>query len=78
MLLSQLDVRHAHALNASALAVMLTFATIVKPNGIQIKHVMQHVLRDKAQCEHHLEALAKIHNIVQMTSNHARDAKCLL
>lgn len=55
MLLLQLDVRHVRALNANALAVMLTFATIVKLNGIRIKRVMQHVRLVKVQCEHHLE-----------------------
>lgn len=56
MLLSPLDARHALASNANALAVMLTFAIIVKLNGIQIKRAMLHALQGKVQWEHHQEA----------------------
>lgn len=56
MLWLQRDVRHVLELNVSVLAVMWTFATIVKPNGIRIKRVMQHVPHGKVQCVHHREA----------------------
>lgn len=76
MLLSPLDVHRVRESNANDLAVMLTFATIVKPNGIRIKRAMLHVHRGKVRCEHHREVSVKIHSIAPMTSNHAHAVKC--
>lgn len=55
MLWLQLDVRHVLELSANVLAVMWTFATIVKPNGIRIRRVTRHVPQGKVQCVHHQE-----------------------
>lgn len=52
---------------------MLIFVIIVKPNGIQIKHVMLQEQQDNRQ-EHHPAVLVKIHNIV-MILNRVQDVK---